>query len=266
MKMEKMFLVNPEEYASMKKKQSQPSSSITHEANDIQLAKLQDAYVRKRDEKKIKENLQWDKLSSRLKPILSSSQGEIQGIIDQFPPDVQRWAKFIVTTLSRLPKVLVTPNRILIDGIPMKDSLLDIIDDILQNNVSDVDTLIRAMRNGTRDTTTIQELKPPSNKQEDKTPEKQRVVQESSKMHTPSPVSNPEGRSPIKTRSQHARIASSKLPTRSPKVRYSPLPQKVSRSPALLKVRHSPVALKVQRSPKEEKKNDSAIGYWYNFD
>ena len=266
MKMEKMFLVNPEEYASMKKKQSQPSSSITHEPNDIQLAKLQDAYVRKRDEKKIKENLQWNKLSSRLKPILSSSQGEIQGIIDQFPPDVQSPAKFIVSTLSRLPKVLVTPNRILIDGIPMKDSLLDIIADILQNNVSDVETLIRAMRNGMRDTATIQELKPPINKREDKTPEKQRAVQESSKMHTPSPVSNPERRSPIKTRSQHARMALSKIPARSPKVRFSPLPQKVSHSPALSKVRHSPVALKVQKSPKEEKKNDGGVGYWYNFD
>ena len=78
-----MFLVSPEEYSSMKKKQQTPSN-VTPEATDVQLAKLQDAYVRKRDQKKIKENLEWDKLSSRLKPILASSHVEIQGIIDQF--------------------------------------------------------------------------------------------------------------------------------------------------------------------------------------
>ena len=263
-----MFLVSPEEYASMKKKQT--PSNVTPEATDVQLAKLQDAYVRKRDEKKIKENLEWDKLSSRLKPILASSHVEIHGIIDQFPLEMQDRARFILSTLSRLPKVLVTPNRLLIDGIPMEDSLMDIINDILQNNVSGVDTLIRALRNGRKDALA---MKPghesPRNKSESETPKKELGAQESSKTQAFSPVSNPKEVSPIKTRGQRARIDSPKLPTRSPvvsKLRYSPLPQKVSRSPTLSKVRRSPMTLKVQRSPKEEKKNDGAIGYWYNFD
>ena len=65
-----------EEYRAMKKEKELPK-----EANDVKLAKLQDAFIRKQDAKKIKENRDWDQLASQLKPIFSAQQGDIQEML-----------------------------------------------------------------------------------------------------------------------------------------------------------------------------------------
>ena len=64
----------------MKKEKELPK-----EANDVKLAKLQDAFIRKQDAKKIKENRDWDQLASQLKPIFSAQQGDIQEMLKPFP-------------------------------------------------------------------------------------------------------------------------------------------------------------------------------------
>ena len=141
--MRKMYLVNQEEYKQMKK---DISPSTIEDSSDVRVAKAVDSFVRKRDERKIKENQDWEKLSSRLKPILSGSQKDVEEIIKQFPGDRRSDAQFILSILSRLPKVVLTPKRLLIDGMPMEDSLLTIIDDILKNNVKGVESLIQSLR------------------------------------------------------------------------------------------------------------------------
>ena len=122
------------------------ASSTPEDATDVRVAKAVDSFVRKRDERKIKENQDWEKLSSRLKPILSGSQKEIEETIKHFPGDRRPDAQFILSILSRLPKVVLTPKRLLIDGVPMEDSLVTIVDDILKNNVKGIESLIQIMR------------------------------------------------------------------------------------------------------------------------
>ena len=277
MKMNKMYLVSPDEYNSLKKET--PKMNSQDDASDVKLAKLQDAYVRKRDEKQIKENQEWDKFSSRLKPILSSSHSEIQGIVNQFPKDEQNHAQFVLGVLSRLPKVTLTPNSLLIDGVPMDDSLIDVVQDILKNGVRGIETLIRALRSGKREISSTPLKIPPKS-----------AFEPSPMKFTPrTPVSAPKEISPIKTRGQRKKEEKSG-PVHSPvvgKVRHSPLPPhqspvlskirkkvqrspiagKVQHSPPPAKVIHSPAAQKTRHSPKPEKKekNNGAIEYWFNF-
>ena len=143
--MRKMFLVNPDEYQSLKKT-SLPQTLVSNDASDVKLAKYQDAFVRKRDAGKIKENQGWENLSTRLKPILSGPQSEMQEMLNQFPTDRQNNAQFILSILSRLPKVVLTPKRLLIDGVPMEDSMVDVIDDIMRNDVKGIESLIQVLR------------------------------------------------------------------------------------------------------------------------
>ena len=128
-----------------------PAADTSKDPSDVKLAKAVDSYVRKRDEKKIKEHQDWEKLSSRLKPILSGSQKEIEEIMNQFPNHQRPDAQFILSILSRLPKVVLTPKRLLIDGTPMEDSLVAIVDDILKNNVKGMESLIQVLRRKRKD-------------------------------------------------------------------------------------------------------------------
>ena len=134
-----------EEYRAMKKEKELPK-----EANDVKLAKLQDAFIRKQDAKKIKENRDWDQLASQLKPIFSAQQGDIQEMLKPFPETQRDQAKLVLNLLSRLPKVTLSQKQLLIDGQPLADSLNTIVRDILKNDVRGVESLIQVLRRGPR--------------------------------------------------------------------------------------------------------------------
>ena len=138
--MDKMYLVPQDEYESFRGKDS------SKEASDIKVAKLQDAFIRKRDEKEVRENKNWEQLSSRLKPIMSAHQAELQKIVKDFPEAQQDQAQFLLTLLSRLPKVTISSNRLLIDGQPMTDGIIAIVEDMIDNGIHGVESLISFLR------------------------------------------------------------------------------------------------------------------------
>ena len=140
--MEKMYLIPHEEYHSLK------DGKGLDEPNDVKLAKFQDAYIRNRDGKDIRESRNWEQLSSRLKPILSSHQADLQEMLKQFPSTHQDQAQFVLSFLSRLPKVTLSSNHLMIDGQATKDSLVEIVMDIMRNDIKGVESLIQFLRRG----------------------------------------------------------------------------------------------------------------------
>ena len=137
-----MYLIPHEEYHSLK------DGKGLDEPNDVKLAKFQDAYIRNRDGKDIKESRNWEQLSSRLKPILSSHQADLQELLKQFPSTHQDQAQFVLSFLSRLPKVTLSSNHLMIDGQAVKDSLVEIVMDIMRNDIKGVESLIQFLRRG----------------------------------------------------------------------------------------------------------------------
>ena len=136
-----MYLVPQDEYQFLKE-----GKDSLKEASDVKVAKLQDAYIRKRDEKEVRENKNWEQLSSRLKPILSVHQAGLQELVKEFPETHQDQAQFLLTILSRLPKVTFSSKRLFIDGQPLKDDIIEIVNDMLNNGIHGVESLISFLR------------------------------------------------------------------------------------------------------------------------
>ena len=140
--MDKMILMPAEEYKAMKK------MGAEEEASDVKLAKFQDSFIRKQDAKRIEDDQNWQRLSSRLKPIFSTQQEDIQEMLKPFPSRQREEAKLVLNLLARLPKVTLSKEQLLVDGQPMRDSLLTIVRDIMRNDVRGVESLIQALRRG----------------------------------------------------------------------------------------------------------------------
>ena len=140
--MDKMILMPAEEYKAMKK------MGAEEEASDVKLAKFQDSFIRKQDAKSIEDDQNWQRLSSRLKPIFSTQQEDIQEMLKPFPSRQREEAKLVLNLLARLPKVTLSKEQLLVDGQPMRDSLLTIVRDIMRNDVRGVESLIQALRRG----------------------------------------------------------------------------------------------------------------------
>ena len=140
--MDKMILMPAEEYKVMKK------MGAEEEASDVKLAKFQDSFIRKQDAKRIEDDQNWQRLSSRLKPIFSTQREDIQEMLKPFPSRQREEAKLVLNLLARLPKVTLSKEQLLVDGQPMRDSLLTIVRDIMRNDVRGVESLIQALRRG----------------------------------------------------------------------------------------------------------------------
>ena len=140
--MDKMILMPAEEYKAMKK------MGAEEEASDVKLAKFQDSFIRKQDAKRIEDDQNWQRLSSRLKPIFSTQREDIQEMLKPFPSRQREEAKLVLNLLARLPKVTLSKEQLLVDGQPMRDSLLTIVRDIMRNDVRGVESLIQALRRG----------------------------------------------------------------------------------------------------------------------
>ena len=140
--MDKMILMPAEEYKAMKK------MGAEEEASDVKLAKFQDSFIRKQDAKRIEDDQNWQRLSSRLKPIFSTQREDIQEMLKPFPSGQREEAKLVLNLLARLPKVTLSKEQLLVDGQPMRDSLLTIVRDIMRNDVRGVESLIQALRRG----------------------------------------------------------------------------------------------------------------------
>ena len=144
--MDKMVLMPAEQYRALKNGSNEPKK----EASDVKMAKFQDSFIREQNAKKITEEQNWENVSSRLKPIFSSQQADVQKMLKSFPSNQQDQAKLVLNLLARLPKVTLSAEQLLVDGQPMTDSLTAIVRDIMRNDVRGVESLIQALRRGQR--------------------------------------------------------------------------------------------------------------------
>ena len=69
-------------------------------------------------------------------------------MLKQFPSTHQDQAQFVLSFLSRLPKVTLSSNHLMIDGQATKDSLVEIVMDIMRNDIKGVESLIQFLRRG----------------------------------------------------------------------------------------------------------------------
>ena len=239
--MEKMYLIPHEEYHSLKEGKG------SDEPNDVKLAKFQDAYIRGRDGKDIKESRNWEQLSSRLKPILSTHQADLQEMLKQFPSAHQDQAQFVLSFLSRLPKVTLSPKHLMIDGQALNDSLVEIVMDIMRNDIQGVESLISFLRRGVQNDISMM------------TPFQSLASNFPSLSNTLTGESTERKQlfaSPKNKSSPKVGASSIKTPSRADTPQKTPTPTKVQRTP-LGKVQHSPRTPlgKVQHSPRTSKRS-----------
>lgn len=149
-----MFMVNPEEYNSMKGR---------GEPDDVKALQFDDAFKRKSDIEKIKQDEQWKQLSDRLKPIFGtntqSNEEELKDIASKFPQNEQGLALSIAKLLLQLPKVTIVKNELLIGGVTQPGSVVEIIDDMIENGVKDMPSLIKKLREGRKRSSTSSSFK-----------------------------------------------------------------------------------------------------------
>ena len=89
------MLMPAEEYKALKK--SSVEEKPSKEASDVKLAKFQDAFIREQEAKKIKEDQNWERMASRLKPILSTQQSDLQELFKRFTSSEREHAGFVVS-------------------------------------------------------------------------------------------------------------------------------------------------------------------------
>ena len=270
--MDKMVLVPAEEYSAIKRKE-RDDTDASNEASDVKVAKFQDAFIRKQNAKKIREDENWERLSSRLRPIFASL--DHNEILKKIPSFQVENAKFVLNVLARLPKVTLSGDKLFIDGQPMGESLVTIVDDIVRNDVGGVESLIQSLRGNSRvpkkpsiPSLTMETLDMADDDEEEMkmtSPISQRKIP--SLPYTPSLLSKLTSLTPPKTK-----IPS---PVKSPVIKDNPSPRmgnvgKVARTPVKKTasiVLRSPINLRSKNDGGDDKKSKSEnTSYWLSYD
>lgn len=144
-----MMLINPDRLAALK--QSGASAVLSEkkkvEPADIQIARLEDAYITKKEKKKNQEKRKLDDLAKRVKPLLSSNTADLQNVVKQnFSSNDQAIAQTIIDLLSKLPQVSIIDKCMLVKGQPLGDNVITVVQDIINNGVKNVEDVIQMLR------------------------------------------------------------------------------------------------------------------------
>ena len=121
-------------------------SGIKKEGDDIKLMRLYDRMVKAKGSKQLKEEKQMADLQLRLKPILGSYVSDSKALLKGIPKARIPQAEFILSVLTRLPKVSLNEKHLLIDGEAVSDHVDVVLKDILANEIFGVRSLIQRLR------------------------------------------------------------------------------------------------------------------------
>ena len=113
---------------------------------DVQLAELQDAFIRKQDRKKNQEERNMSDFAKKLKPLLAQNVSNMDEVLKAFTGNDQIVAQNILNILARIPRVSFSKNKLLIDGEAVKEDLVQIIKDMMQNNINGAESVIQVLR------------------------------------------------------------------------------------------------------------------------
>ena len=149
--MEKMRLVPVDQARSMDPASVDPlkkakSSSADGDGDDVVIAKMQDAFIRKNDRKKILEQKNLDDFAKKVKPILSSSADNFQEVLKSFNGDEQALARTILNIIARLPKVSLVKNQLFIDGQIYDADATQMVKDIIKNKITGAESVLQLLR------------------------------------------------------------------------------------------------------------------------
>ena len=148
--MEKMILLPMDRYQSLTVgKQDTPKSLLNSsktEADDVKVAKFQEAFVKKETKRKNAQSTDLDGYIKKMKPILEGSAREWETLIASFPSEQHERVRAILNILSHLPKVEVTSQEVKIEGKPMNESSTVIVKEMLDNKIEDAASVIAHLR------------------------------------------------------------------------------------------------------------------------
>ena len=151
--MQRMRLVHPDRLASIptstlatEKKEELKMPSKKNTSDDVQLAEFQDAFIRKQDKKKNLEEKNISDFAKKIKPLLAGNVSNMEEVLKAFSGDDQIVAQNILNILARIPRVSFNNNKLLIDGEAVKEDLVQIIKDMMQNNINGAESVIQVLR------------------------------------------------------------------------------------------------------------------------
>ena len=144
--MEKMFLVPSDQYEVMASGQKKMNTDGKTEAADVQMARLQSDQIQSEERNKLREQKSQEDFVKKIKPLLESNRVDLMEILKKFSEDKKGLASTILNMLSRFPMVSLSNERVTIDGQAMSQPLFDIINDIIKNGVTGVESAINALR------------------------------------------------------------------------------------------------------------------------
>ena len=123
-----------------------PKESTSKEADDVLLARMQDAYIRKNDRKKILEQKNLEDFAKKVKPILSSNADNLQEVLKNFNGDEQALARTVLNIIARLPKVSLVKNQLFIDGQIYDADVTQMVKDIIKNKITGAESVLKLLR------------------------------------------------------------------------------------------------------------------------
>ena len=144
-----MYLIPSDRYQALIKDKGTPESQLKqskNEPDDVKLAKYNDAYVRKESKRKNARNTDLNEYIKRMKPILEGSACDLETITSSFPADQHGKVREILNILTRLPKIVVTAQQLKIDGQTLSQSPVTIFQEMIDNGVDGVDSVIARLR------------------------------------------------------------------------------------------------------------------------
>ena len=151
--MQKMRLVHPDRLVAStststpaKEKEELKMLGKKNVSDDVQLAEFQDAFIRKQDKKKNLEEKNMSDFAKKIKPLLAGNITNMEEVLKAFTGDEQIVAQNILNILARIPRVSFNNNKLLIDGEAVKDDLVQIIKEMMQNDVNGAESVIQILR------------------------------------------------------------------------------------------------------------------------
>ena len=119
-----------------------PKEPSSNEADDVLLARMQDAYIRKNDRKKILEQQNLENFAKKVKPLLASNADNMQEVLKSFNGDEQALARTVLNIIVRLPKVSLVKNQLFIDGQIYDTDVTKMVKEIIKNKITGAESVL----------------------------------------------------------------------------------------------------------------------------
>ena len=136
--MEKMYLIPSDKYNSMNHSSGKKVENLP---DDVKIKLLNDEKMKKKAVEKLKK----EKTLASLQPLLALQSANIADVLKKIPVDKQVQANFLLQMISRLPKLSIVRNRITIDGEPLREEADQIVEDMIDNGITNTKAIVKAL-------------------------------------------------------------------------------------------------------------------------